>query len=225
MRYDSSVSWIEMCQNRILSEHFFPLLIKLPVSISIWVALKSGTICIILSKFNLPIPGDSGRFAFTANMIIKCREKKATTGPKEPNENLWALGLSTFHDKFVQGLNLGRNIQMSDNFHLSTLADPGGGVTRDAHSPLSVQISSISCSFWGKLAKIIGWCPHLCSWRTPLWEILDPPLKYLKSIWNFQSVRMSHVAFQWLSDIYHVFFLAQTQIGQFSVGNPHIMAI
>ena len=30
--------------------------------------------------------------------------------------------------------------------------------------------------FWGKLAKIIGWRPHLCSWCTLLWEILDPPL-------------------------------------------------
>ena len=61
---------------------------------------------------------------------------------------------------------------------LLALADPRGGA-RDARPPLSVQISSISCSFWGKLAKIIGWRPHLCSWRTPLWEILDPPLAWV----------------------------------------------
>ena len=34
-----------------------------------------------------------------------------------------------------------------------------------------------SCSFWDKLAKIIGWRSHLCSWRPLLLEILDPPLK------------------------------------------------
>ena len=43
--------------------------------------------------------------------------------------------------------------------------------------PSQVQIFSFSCSFGGKLTKIIGWRPHLCSWR-PLLEILDPPLLY-----------------------------------------------
>ena len=50
------------------------------------------------------------------------------------------------------------------------------GGSKGGRQGRAVQISSISCSFWGKLAKIIGWRPHLWSWRTPLWEILDPPL-------------------------------------------------
>ena len=72
----------------------------------------------------------------------------------------------------------------SERFHRLSLVDPRGG-TRDACPPLlSVQISSISCSFWGKLPKIIGWRPHLCRWCTPLWEILDPPL-VIFSDWVF----------------------------------------
>ena len=43
----------------------------------------------------------------------------------------------------------------------------GGGGAKMTRAPLSVQISSISCSFWEKLAKILGWLLHLCSWHTP----------------------------------------------------------
>ena len=41
---------------------------------------------------------------------------------------------------------------------------------------LWVQFFSFSSSFWRKLAKIIGWCPHLCGWHPLLRKILDPSL-------------------------------------------------
>ena len=31
--------------------------------------------------------------------------------------------------------------------------------------PFWVQFSSFSCTFWGNLSKIIGWCSHLNGWR------------------------------------------------------------
>ena len=50
------------------------------------------------------------------------------------------------------------------------------GAGRQGRAPLWVQIFSFSCSFGGKLGKIIGWCPQLYGWRPLLWKILDPPL-------------------------------------------------
>ena len=63
--------------------------------------------------------------------------------------------------------------------------------------PLFGQFFSISCSFWEKMAKTIGWCPHiwlrillgiLLGVGTPVWEILDLSLKLLISLqWRIQD--------------------------------------
>ena len=62
------------------------------------------------------------------------------------------------------------------------VADLGG--TRDADA-LTVQLFSISRSFWLKLCQIIGCCSPLCVWHPPWfggntlwWEILDSPLVF-----------------------------------------------
>ena len=61
---------------------------------------------------------------------------------------------------------------------------------------------SFSCSFWGKLAKIIGWRPTFLVGAPPL-EILDPPLatpflsfaKNRPQLFYLASVETVHVGF------------------------------
>ena len=51
------------------------------------------------------------------------------------------------------------------------------GEGRDGR-PLWVQFSLFWCNLQGKLAKILGWGPHLWSWHPfPICQILDPPLQ------------------------------------------------
>ena len=50
------------------------------------------------------------------------------------------------------------------------------GSARDAR-PLWVHILSFSCSFWGKLDKIIAWDPHLEGWQ-PSPRLGNPPLNH-----------------------------------------------
>ena len=50
-----------------------------------------------------------------------------------------------------------------------------------------VQIFSFSCSFWEKLGKIIGWCPHLYD-CCPLWRIIDPPLEPVSTNQGFSNM-------------------------------------
>ena len=57
-----------------------------------------------------------------------------------------------------------------------TVADLRGGA-RDARTPPGAQILSISCSFWGNMAKSYVGAPPPGSWRPLLGEILDPPFK------------------------------------------------
>ena len=47
-----------------------------------------------------------------------------------------------------------------------------------------VQMSSFSYSFWGQLAKLIGWHPHLYSWRDFLRKILDPPQAMVGEVYS-----------------------------------------
>ena len=51
-----------------------------------------------------------------------------------------------------------------------------GGVGWQEHAPLFVQFLSFSCSFQETFRQIIGWRSHF-GVGTPVWEILDPPLK------------------------------------------------
>ena len=44
------------------------------------------------------------------------------------------------------------------------------------HAPLFVQFLSFLCSSQETFHQIIGWRPHFMV-GTPVWEILDPPLK------------------------------------------------
>ena len=47
--------------------------------------------------------------------------------------------------------------------------------TRRCAPPLGLIFFSISCCFWQKMAKVIGWHPTF-SVYIPVWEILDQPL-------------------------------------------------
>ena len=47
---------------------------------------------------------------------------------------------------------------------------------RHGRAPPGPKFFHFHAVFGGKLAKIIGWRPHLCGWNPLLWEILDPPL-------------------------------------------------
>ena len=73
------------------------------------------------------------------------------------------------------------------------------------------------CSFWEKIGKIIRLYPHLWDW-CPLWEILDPPLMWVKS--NFTWVKSN---FAWVRSTKVKFFTSYSAIHQAADGQNSIV--
>ena len=80
------------------------------------------------------------------------------------------------------------------------------GVPRTYVPSLWVQFFWFSCSFWGKLDKLLGWHPHLYGWRLLLWEILGPSLKVMQYSMNIRQSVVT-LMFLYLEDYLVVYTL------------------
>ena len=93
--------------------------------------------------------------------------KTQRSGIEQTAINLWGIYLQ--HREYFVNV----KFKGSEVIPPLPLADPW---ERQGHAPSRSNFFSIFMQFSIKLAKIIGWRSHICSWRPPIWQILDPPL-------------------------------------------------